>query len=46
MDILFERKIPARQFKHTAVNAFDHTFQHKVELMKDTEGSQDAQQRA
>jgi hypothetical protein len=30
LDILFERKIPARQFKHTEVNAFDVALQHKI----------------
>ena len=30
LDILFERKIPARQFKHTEVNAFDVALQHKM----------------
>ncbi|KAI8941463.1 hypothetical protein NX059_002682 [Plenodomus lindquistii] len=30
MDILFERKIPARQFKHASVNAFDVALQHQV----------------
>ncbi|KAK5077351.1 hypothetical protein LTR64_005168 [Lithohypha guttulata] len=30
MDLLFERRIPARQFKHTDVNAFDVALQHQV----------------
>jgi hypothetical protein len=30
LDILFERRIPARQFKHTEVNAFDVALQHKI----------------
>ena len=31
LDILFERKIPARQFKRTQVNAFDVALHHQIE---------------
>ena len=34
MDLLFERKIPARKFKTTDVNAFDVALQHQVGLDK------------
>lgn len=30
MDLLFERRIPARQFKHATVNAFDVALRHQV----------------